>query len=403
MTKVVRVRDSDYKIVVGSTGSPANIILDTNPTGEFGAQGTVIVTGDLLVKGNTTVIQSETLAVTDNIIEINKGELQDGVKTLGTTAGISIDRGTQEAVSFLWDENLVSRDAVSNLAEAGTFKFVDSKDNLKPIATNSINTLGGNLALISDGTGVITVTGTSNYEENILNYSKLNTFFEIKSIKRFANVAQITLSTIHGMSTGDRVDISCFFDSTFDGVFVPITVVTDTTFTYPSVGINITEFVFRDDKGGVVRPNPIVDDDHIPNMKAVADYTISSLNNYTGKKIQEVDTRVQVFDADLSGASEIVFTVDGNQRAIITNGGLSVDNINIFGNSISNFLTDNLRIDSVLSLEHKTIEPTPIAGYTTLYAKADSEAGGTGIFFVNGNETDELINKTKALLYALIL
>ena len=33
MTKVVRVRDSDYKIVVGSTGSPANIILDTNPTG----------------------------------------------------------------------------------------------------------------------------------------------------------------------------------------------------------------------------------------------------------------------------------------------------------------------------------------------------------------------------------
>jgi len=84
MSKVVRVQDGDYKIVTQLNGT---ITLDT------GNQiGQVIVTGDLLVQGNTTTVESETMTVKDNIIYLNYGETGAGV-SLGT-AGISIERGS---------------------------------------------------------------------------------------------------------------------------------------------------------------------------------------------------------------------------------------------------------------------------------------------------------------------
>ena len=404
MSKVVRVQDGDYKIVVGSTITPGNIILDTNPAGALGVQGTVTITGDLVVNGNTTVIESETLSVADNIIFINQGETGEGVSTLGSTAGIEIDRGTEFNVSILWDENLLSRYPDSGLNLPGTFKFTNSNGDLMPIATNSINSFGGDLALIADGNGVVTVSGTSNYEERVLDYSKLNVVFEISSISRLGNIATIVTSSTHGLVNGDRADIVCFPDNSFNATFIPVTVVNDTTITYTNPGINVTTISFSPGIGGTVKPNAILDDDHIPNIRAVADYTTSALLGFASNKIQEKDTKVQTYDSDLAGVSEITFVVDSNQRAVINNTGLYVDNINVFGNIISNTVNDNIRINSILSLENKALDPIATPGYVTVYSKAEPGTGGTGLFFVNPTGTDdELISKTKALLYSLIL
>jgi len=69
MSKVVRVTDSDYKIVTQLDGT---ITLDT------GSQiGRVIITGDLIVEGNTSTIESETLTVKDNIIYLNQYPADD--------------------------------------------------------------------------------------------------------------------------------------------------------------------------------------------------------------------------------------------------------------------------------------------------------------------------------------
>lgn len=401
MSKVVRVQDGDYKLLVGydTTG---NILLDTNPKGVLNAFGKVIINGDLEVYGNTSTVESTDLVIKDNKITLNSGETGEGVSNI--ISGIDIDRGTEPDVSFLWDENLFSRDPVTNLNLPGTFKFVDSNNNLIPIATNSINTFGENLALISNGAGVITVSGTADYEERILDYSKINVVFEITSISRLSNIAIVTLNAPHGLTDGDRIDIHCFPDSSFDGTSVPVTIVNDTSVSYNSPGFNILEISFMPGIGGTVRPNFIIDDDRIPNIRAVADYSRASLISYVGKKIQEKDTKVEVRDTDLSGVSEITFVVDGNQRSIINNTGLSVDNINIFENSITNFVNDNLRVNSILSLENKSYAPIATPGYVTLFSKTEPGTGGTGLYFVNTTGTDdELISKTKALLYSLIL
>jgi hypothetical protein len=403
MSKVVRVQDGDYKLLVGYD-TVGNILLDTNPKG-VGSVGNVLINGNLTVTGNTTSVETTNLYIRDNRIVLNDGETGEGVSTLGSTAGIDIDRGTEPNVSILWDEDLLSRYPEIGANLSGTFKFVDDNGDLKPIATNSINTFGGDLALISSGEGIITVSGTSNYEERILDFTKLNVVVEIISISRNSNQATIVTGTNHGLTTGDRVDIICFPDASFNATFVPVTVINTTTIRYNNNGINITPpIVFSPGIGGTVKPTPIIDDDYIPNMRAVAEYTKSSLLGYVNDKIQEADTKVETRDFDITGVSEITFVVDSNQRAVINNTGLYIDNINIFGNNISNVLNDNLRVDSVLSLENKTVDPIATSGYVTVYSKTEPGTGGTGIYFVNTTGTDdELISKTKSLLYSLIL
>jgi len=146
MSKVVRVQDGDYKIVTQLNGT---ITLDT------GNQiGQVIVTGDLLVQGNTTTVESETMTVKDNIIYLNYGETGAGV-SLGT-AGISIERGSAADVSLFFDET------------TDTFRFIDALGNLVPLQSNYITSGNGDLRLFTGvGTGVISVTGTVNYENNV--------------------------------------------------------------------------------------------------------------------------------------------------------------------------------------------------------------------------------------------
>jgi hypothetical protein len=79
------------------TGTNANITLDS----DF-----VIVTGNLNVRGNTTIINSNTQTITDNILTLNSGETGNGVSTLGTTSGIEIDRGIAPGgnVQLRWNE-----------------------------------------------------------------------------------------------------------------------------------------------------------------------------------------------------------------------------------------------------------------------------------------------------------
>jgi len=144
MSKVVRVQDGDYKVVTQLNGT---ITLDT------GNQiGQVIVTGDLLVQGNTTTVESETMTVKDNIIYLNYGETGSGV-SLGT-AGISIERGSQADVSLFFDET------------TDTFRFIDALGNLIPLQSNSITTGSGDLQIFTGttGTGVISVSAVPNYE-----------------------------------------------------------------------------------------------------------------------------------------------------------------------------------------------------------------------------------------------
>lgn len=147
MSRYVRVSDNNYKVTVNSGGT---ITLDTGVE-----QGTVVVTGNLLVKGNTTAVESEELKVRDNIIILNDGETGAGV-TLGT-AGIEIKRGTALSAQILYLEN------------EDRFAFKYSDGTLIGLRTNEIIPNGNdNLQLLGAASyGVVSVSGTTDYELNI--------------------------------------------------------------------------------------------------------------------------------------------------------------------------------------------------------------------------------------------
>lgn len=417
MSKIVRVQDGDYKIIVGSESSEGYIYLDTNPNGITGFQGKVTITGDLLVMGNTTTVSSETLTVVDPVIVVNQGELNPGVATAGTRAGIEIDRGIRPNAFAIWDESVDSFDPSGVLIGEpdnnfhGSFIFKDANENLRAIVTNTVNTLGGDLALITQGNGVITVSGTSSYENQILDYAALVTSYNIASVSRATNIATVTLTSAPSPAfiAGQRVFVTCNTDALFNGSFITIISAVGSSFTYANTGINISTTVAT----GTVRPDAILDDDNIPNMKAVADYAANVASLATINRILENDTKVQTYDFDTSGVSEITFEVDGIERAVINSNGLTVNNIRIQNNNIFNISTENVLLGDgadpkggVLNIANRSLISTPSTplGYVKLYSRDVVGTGGTGLYFVNTLGTgDELISKTKAFLYSLIL
>jgi hypothetical protein len=154
MSKILRVSESDYRIKVKNTGT---ITLDTGVE-----QGTVVITGDLLVKGNTTTVDTANLNIEDNTILLNKGELGLGV-TEGTS-GIQIDRGSLDDARFVWNET------------TDKFTFQTITDAEIPVATLAGITVGSiatdpttNLEFdMQSGSGTLRITNSTGYESRVL-------------------------------------------------------------------------------------------------------------------------------------------------------------------------------------------------------------------------------------------
>jgi len=105
----------------------------------------------------------------------------------------------------------------------------------------------------------------------------------------------------------------------------------------------------------------------------------------TGSGISNVveDTTPQLGgDLDVNGKN-IVSAASNEDIAIIPSG------------------TGKVTIEAGLKLNDQAITPTSAAGATILYADTAS-GGGTGLFFVDGSTSDELVSKSKAIVYGLI-
>jgi len=86
--------------------------------------------------------------------------------------------------------------------------------------------------------------------------------------------------------------------------------------------------------------------------------------------------------------------------------------LDVNGNNISSVSNNNvviapngtgmLRVESEVELDIKTSNPSGNAGYQTVFGKAVGN-GGSGVFFTNPDgTTDELVSKTKAMVFGLI-
>jgi len=87
-----------------------------------------------------------------------------------------------------------------------------------------------------------------------------------------------------------------------------------------------------------------------------------------------------------------------------TNSNSTTDTLDI---TISPVASGEFRVDSDsttgsgISVQEQASDPSSIAGYNKVYAKTPS-TGGSGVFFTNTTETDELVSKTKAIVFGIV-
>jgi hypothetical protein len=149
--------------VSGATGS-ITVGLATNPT----VAGNLTVTGNLTVNGSTTTLNTETLAVEDNLIVLNSNV----TSTPSTNAGIEVERGTSTNASLYWDESTdkwyvndsTTSKAIALVGDAtfNTFAtFTDGSNNAEPDSSSDTFTFtagSGISVLISSASDSLTIT-----------------------------------------------------------------------------------------------------------------------------------------------------------------------------------------------------------------------------------------------------
>jgi hypothetical protein len=394
--KVVRVSNGDYQLEVQNGGT---ITLYTGIR-----TGQVVVTGNLLVQGTTTTVQSETMTVKDNIIVINKGETGAGV-TL-TTSGLQVDRGPSTADAQLLFDESVDHFHPTDGNVYGTWSFKRDDGKLVGIQTCSIDTNGGILGLINQGaSGFVTVTGTANYERNILTYVDTVTYnpqfgVSIADDDRIPNAKAMgdyfigSLANFSAESFGAGDTVGRGYDTvrftgvaTFSGFTMTINSVTTGSV---KVGQLIT--------GSGITPGTIISA-FGTGTGGLGTYTISVSHSLGPLAISIGDS-----------VSKLVFNVDNTLKAQIDVNGLTVNNLNVYTNTLSSTsgnitLTPydtNAVLNGYLNLTAQGSTPSSSANTNKLYHKSTIGAGDSGLYFTNTTRSDELVSKRRAILFGMI-
>ena len=138
------VLDAEY-LRVDNTNNVSGVDLSSDQTisGEKTFSDTVTINADFVVNGTTTTVNTDDLAIVDNIITVNNGEVGAGI-SLGS-AGIEIDRGTLNNQSIIFDE----ADDTWKLGESGSLTNIATEDY---VGNNFIPTEGGEIKSATDNT-----------------------------------------------------------------------------------------------------------------------------------------------------------------------------------------------------------------------------------------------------------
>tara|TARA_B100002019_G_scaffold137042_1_gene118037 strand:- start:4517 stop:5560 length:1044 start_codon:yes stop_codon:yes gene_type:complete len=165
----------------------------------------------------------------------------------------------------------------------------------------------------------------------------------------------------------------------------------------------------------------IINDDFIPNARAVVDYINYAFNTIgTGAVIQNFDTDVVVYDFEQDGSESRAETkIDGQLKFAVYSDRVETETVKLQNSTISPMTVDtdlileapgvaSVKINDVLEItktphaDDIKIDPfAPVDGIK-LYSKQAS-TGNTGLFYINENEQqDEIISKNRAILYSMI-
>jgi hypothetical protein len=351
MGQFLRV-NGDYNI---RAGDGAKITLDTGPAV---SGGSVRVTGNLVVEGDTVNVNTTNLAIEDNIISLNTGEVGPGVTLV--YSGIEIDRGNttsaspQNNASFLYDESTDSW-ILAHGSAPGPFNFDASSLRLKQILTNA-TTDSGDLTLIGTGTGVVKVgdRGGSGYETLVTDDDDVpNKKFVDDSI-----LNNPTFQIVAPQSQDTKVVIA-------DKEITPNTSGTAGSLAYFTA--TTTHSTYGESAVSFIVDNALVG--------------------------QFYANRFETGDLEIGG---------GPDRNEITSRA-SITNENIY---IRTQGTGKLQTNYAMQFEKIGTVPSYVSNNTLLYAAVPG-IGTTGIYFVNDSaevskQNGELISKNKALVFSML-
>ena len=208
---------------IESRTADTNLTLSANGTGIVTVNDALTVTGNLIVSGTTTTVNSETISLADNIIVLNSN-FTSGTPSEDT--GFSVLRGGSATKSFIWDESEDKWSVGSEVMVAGSFEgnlTGDVTGNVSgtsgsttgnaatatALATARTIALGGDLSGSAsfDGTGNISITAVvadDSHNHTVANVDGLQTTLNTK-YESGSNIAAGTLTTTNASNAGGFV------------------------------------------------------------------------------------------------------------------------------------------------------------------------------------------------------
>lgn len=429
MSKIIRTTDTDYRIITGLNGV---ITLDTT-NGSGDGSGRVVVKGDLEIAGGTTTIESTITTINDNIIVLSANNDQEGLPASldrPRSSGIEIERGSLANSRWVYDDG-ISWDLGGNAgigAWLGTVGTIGA-ESLLPLKTTGIIS-DANL-YIDTNDGVISVSGTNNYELKIWNYQNgvitpdalTNSITQdddhIPNAKAVRELVDYSLETIkidkiaednssvevidknniittilevgtrtilstqntHGYAVNDTIIISGVTSSPNDAIiqglnspggFIVHSIPSSTSIeiNYNSTGANKSNY-------------------QISSGRAVSAETVISVTNEGNTVASFYNNRVNLSDIEIRGTN--IFTTESNSDLVLESQG-----------SGSVKIKDVLEITKTPGGDDVLINPNAPVNGIKIYAKSQG-TGKSGIYFINdANYQDELISKNRALLYSML-
>ena len=343
MGQFLRV-NGDYSV---KTADGAKITLDTGPAA---SGGSVRVTGDLVVEGQTLTVEALNLNISDNIITLNNGEIGAGISLI--YSGLEIERGSLSNSSLLYEETADTW-LIANNSAPGPFNYDESNLRLRRIYTNS-TTDDGDLTLIGTGTGVVKVFGTINYETQVSHDDDLPN-------KKYVDDAiqnNPTFQIVAPQSQDTRVVIA-------DKEITPNDPATPGSLAYFTA--TTTYSTFGESAVSIIVDNALVG--------------------------QFYSNRLEIGDLEIGA---------GPDRNEITSRA-SITNENIF---IRTQGTGKLQTNYAIQLEKTGAVPTYVADNVLIYGDTPG-IGTSGIWFVNDSaeaakQNGELISKNRALVFSML-
>lgn len=207
-----------------------------------------------------------------------------------TDFGLLINLPNSTYITMMYDSALPRLDPVTNSIKYGAFRVQDNTGNLSGIYTNSISTYNNqNLNLLSKGTGIVSVTGTVNYERQVFYYdnngidlTKINdpkdpdALINAQAMIDYVNAYNFTNTEDRIVATGDPTTYVATFNDTSKRATIVVDNLQVAEFTTSSSQIN--KILINDNRiSAVGMGNDLILDTELDGNIDVSDNRITNL------------------------------------------------------------------------------------------------------------------------------